>query len=320
MSTRRDEVDRVVRRRRRCTRWRRCRRTAGSRSSADRVALDLQAPARVREADDRRPAPCPTSGSAGPSSATPRSGVVLGIVLFLQPQQAEVAGVDRREAGDLDVVAHQVRGGRERVVACPRRTAFWCVPARAPSSARSRRRGPRPGCAASCPRASRLRSGSRSGRSRRRGRGGRPRTSPSDGGIDPARRSNAIGARGPPSGTVIVRVCGQVFRPAAARSTVYVPGGQAHGLAVAAIDLAAGRRSRARAACCAPDRRGPARRGPGTRPSPAGRPRRGRATSTSGRGSHVNRMSTSLAEAHVLRALADIEAPICASRLPASRL
>ncbi len=37
------------------------------------------------------------------------------VVVFLEPQQAEMAGVRRGEAGDLDVVAHQVFGRRERV-------------------------------------------------------------------------------------------------------------------------------------------------------------------------------------------------------------
>ena len=55
-----------------------------------------------------------------------------GIVLLLQPQQHEVAGVAGREAGDLDVVAHQVLGGGEAVVLALEELLLE-IPARAPA-------------------------------------------------------------------------------------------------------------------------------------------------------------------------------------------
>ena len=53
------------------------------------------------------------------------------VVVFLQPQQTQVAGVRRREAGDLDVVAHQVVARRERVDLAVEELLLG-VPARAP--------------------------------------------------------------------------------------------------------------------------------------------------------------------------------------------
>ena len=53
------------------------------------------------------------------------------VVVFLEPQQAEVPGVRGGEARDLDVVAHQVFGGRQRVHLAVEELLLG-VPARAP--------------------------------------------------------------------------------------------------------------------------------------------------------------------------------------------
>ncbi len=58
-------------------------------------------------------------------------GFRIGVVVFLEPQQAQVPGVLRGEAGDLDVVAHQVVALREFVDVAGEEL-FLVVPARSP--------------------------------------------------------------------------------------------------------------------------------------------------------------------------------------------
>ena len=218
-----------------------------------------------------------------------------------RPRRRSASGVGRSRAG----------------VASPRRTASGGT-STGPSSARSRRRGPRPGCAASCPRAARLRSGSRNGCSRRRGCGGRPRYQSVRRRIDPAlelERDSAHAALA--LGTVTVRRLGVYSGPAADRRPCTSPGGQAHDLAVAAIDLRleeeVGRQPLAARRIDAAERVLDQER----RRRAAGRARRGSCSVTSCDGRSVNTIGHTVAEADVFAAGADHRAPSCASRRPA---
>ena len=94
------------------------------------VVGDLEAPARMREADDAALRLAPLEHGQVPARPLLDPGRAR-IVVFLEPQQAEVAGVRRGEAGDLDVVAHQVVGGRKRVDLAVEELLLG-VPARAP--------------------------------------------------------------------------------------------------------------------------------------------------------------------------------------------
>ena len=164
--------------------------------------------------------------------------VVAGVVLLLQPQQAEVARSGcEREAGDLDVVAHQVRRASRAGATLPSKNCFWWY-----------QHGPQRQDAADVEvlaqdvphhvlGRARPRSGSRSARSRRRGRGGRRSTSPcfagsiqrsqrerlSVAGLPPARRSSAASAA--------------VLRAARARRRCTCPAAAARVSPSAAVDL-----------------------------------------------------------------------------------
>ena len=134
----------------------------------ERAALRPPGPSPSGRSRRRRPAPSPTCrigrSQVGQSSSDSRARVVL----VLQPEQHEVAGVARRKAGDLEVVAHQVIAAS--TASCPglRRTASGSS-STGPRSAPSRRSAPRRGCGGSCRAARRPASASRSAGSRPRG-------------------------------------------------------------------------------------------------------------------------------------------------------
>ncbi len=91
---------------------------------------DLQPPARVRKAHDAALRLAPLEHRQVPAWPFLDAGRAR-VVVFLEPQQAEVAGVRRREAGDLDVVAHQVVLGGKRVDLAIEELLLG-IPARAP--------------------------------------------------------------------------------------------------------------------------------------------------------------------------------------------
>ena len=87
------------------------------------VVGDLQPPAGVREADHAPLRLAPLEHRQVPARPFLDPGRAR-VVVFLEPQQAEVAGVRRREARDLDVVAHQVVGVESGWI-LPSKNCFW---------------------------------------------------------------------------------------------------------------------------------------------------------------------------------------------------
>ena len=69
----------------------------------------------MREADDRALRPCPLQDRQVPGRPV-FEPLRAGIVLVLEPEQHEMAGVARREAGHLQVVVHQARRRRQRMI------------------------------------------------------------------------------------------------------------------------------------------------------------------------------------------------------------
>ena len=139
------------------------------------VVGNLEAPPRVREADDGplRLAPFEHRQVPARPFLDPRRP---WIVVFLEPQQAKMAGMRRRKSRDLDVIAHQVFRRRERVDLAIEELLLG-VPARAPrqdaADVEVFAQDMPPHVLAASP----LRSGSRNGHSRPHERDDRPKTS-----------------------------------------------------------------------------------------------------------------------------------------------
>ncbi len=298
----RDEIARRRGRRRRCIRWRRCRRTAACRRSAACWPA-LAVPSRCARSRPRRPALAPLQHRQVPTRPLFDAGRA-GIVVLGQPQQAQVAGVRAGKARDFDVVAHQVVGRRELVDSCPRRTASGST-SRAPRRARSRRSGLRPGCGASCRPAARPRPATRNGRSRRRGCDDRRKTSP---------ESASLIQRLSWNDSLCVTAVGHCDRRGPARDTPG-RGRRSRGTCRAAAApsrrygdrSARERKDRGPAGGPARGRRGPSRRERQTGRSWGGHRRRGLPVSTSTAGWQLEQHVDLVAEAQVLRALADVE-------------
>ena len=84
----------------------------------------LQAPAAVRKADDAPLLLAPLQHRQVPTRPL-FDARRAGVVVFLQPQQAEVPGVRTGEAGDFDVVPHQVVRASKACAALPSKNCFW---------------------------------------------------------------------------------------------------------------------------------------------------------------------------------------------------